>query len=406
MSGARTATQALSSMSNPRQDSAGVPHRPKLRRCFHVVPLHGQRLMFTTGHESVVMSGESVSNLLPLLLPQLDGTRTVEEVVEALSPSVAGHVVVEALRLLHSKGLLEDAFGEMSDRLPQAFRDRLSHQLTFFSLVGEDKYKYQERLFGAKVTIIGAGGLGAASIENLASAGVGELVCVDERSVSPADQIFASSFEAGHVNQKRVCAVADLLAARHPGLKFVGVDAQPRTPNDLLRLIAGSATVIVCGEAPSTPLWRLVNEACLSAEIPWIRAYVHNTKGFVGPCVIPFQSPCYTCFELRMKSNVTSLDEYMAFEAYREHGEHAGAEVGLLNATVHLISGYACVEAVKLITRFAYPPTCGQLHAIDFLTFEVSRHEILKLPRCPACGPLRKRPQMKIWNIAPSTTEG
>ena len=65
----------------------------------------GDALALDYAHRAVVLEGRAVRALLPALLPLLDGTRTVDEIVACIGEPVRP-AVENVLELLGSRGLL------------------------------------------------------------------------------------------------------------------------------------------------------------------------------------------------------------------------------------------------------------------------------------------------------------
>src|SRR3954453_12048198 len=85
---------------------AAIPSRPLLAPWYRLGG-DGDRLLL--GHAQVVsvLGGAAVSTLLPQLLPRLDGTRTVDDLVDRLGGG-ARPAIERALRTLAQQGLLTE----------------------------------------------------------------------------------------------------------------------------------------------------------------------------------------------------------------------------------------------------------------------------------------------------------
>lgn len=177
------------------------------------------------------------------------------------------------------------------------------------------------------------------------------------------------------------------------------------TPDAMAPALAGCDVAIMCADTASVAGFESLNEACLTLGIPWMRAALDHHRGVVGPTVIPHETACFTCLTLRMRGNAAAVEDAMAFERHLREGGTA-TESAVLAPFAGLVAQHASLEIVKLLTGFAHPATAGALLALDAITGETTRREVLKLPRCPACGPGRDRPQMKIWDIATTTGRG
>jgi len=112
----------------------------------------------------------------------------------------------------------------------------------------------------------------------------------------------------------------------------------------------------------------------------------------VGPSVLPRETACFRCLELRRASN---FPNYGSFVGARRALALESLSPGSLNITL----GYEvlALEVVKLLTGFGRAATHGSLFTFDLITLEAKAHPVLKVPRCPACGPTTDRAPVTIW---------
>src|SRR3954454_11492135 len=82
---------------------AAIPSRPLLAPWYRLVG-DGDRLLLEHAQVVVVLEGAAVSTLLPQPLPRLDGTRTVDDLVDRLG-GAARPAIEGALRTLAEHGL-------------------------------------------------------------------------------------------------------------------------------------------------------------------------------------------------------------------------------------------------------------------------------------------------------------
>ena len=118
----------------------------------------------------------------------------------------------------------------------------------------------------------------------------------------------------------------------------------------------------------------------------------------LGPCVIPRDTACYTCYEYRARGNWPHYDENLAFEEYL-HSGRATADYGCLPPVAGFLAGIAAIECIKLLTGFSYPSTSGRMWTFNINTFEAEAHPVLKLPRCPSCGFAAGTPLQAQWAL-------
>ncbi len=84
-----------------------LPIRPRFIPEVVAVPFGANGLIFDGVRDLQVIAGRSVRDLLPRLLPLLDGAKTIDELHTAL-PHLPVSALVDAIALLYSRGLIED----------------------------------------------------------------------------------------------------------------------------------------------------------------------------------------------------------------------------------------------------------------------------------------------------------
>lgn len=353
------------------------------------------RILFKTAGRVVSMRGKTVTTLLPELLPLLDGQHSVAEII-ALLQEFDPKDIKRTLELMNGKGLLEDAAVEPPPELTQA--DLYGEQLTFFSHFIHNRFEAQLALQNAHIALIGLGAIGSTVLDALATAGVGHIIGVDEAEVKRRDcsgNIFYNQDDLGRLR----CEVAQKRAKRFPTTHFQCSTHPIRDARDVEGVIQGCGLVVVCAEDAPGPLFDWVNQASLALQIPWTSGYLDGSVGIVGPSIVPYQTPCYECYRLRMKGNVEHYEEFIAFEDHLkqqvDRSDHSYGGLGPLSGVVGQLTA---LEAIKILTRFARPALYGKLYEVDFLTLQAEFHEILKLPRCPSCGMPRRTPPIRPWS--------
>ena len=69
---------------------------------------------------------------------------------------------------------------------------------------------------------------------------------------------------------------------------------------------------------------------------------------------------------------------------------------GLFPGLISVIAGQVALEVVRSITGFAPPRTIGRFYELNAISPSAIGHEVLRLPRCPACSP--HTPKMEAWD--------
>jgi bacteriocin biosynthesis cyclodehydratase domain-containing protein len=356
-------------------DVTAAPRRLKLSARFCLLPLDSERIVARTGGASFTLRGDDVARLLQWLLPQLDGRKTFEEML-AQPGEFSPEDIAALLGAMLQCGVVEDADPALPETLSAQELSRYETQLRFFSHFSPAPHDYQAALKRARVALVGSNATRTQAATCLALAGVGGITLIDD---APAGGEHCAE------------ALLSRLEAINP---FVRVESSA----ELEAEVRQASLVLACLDGPAVPICERINEVCLKHEVVWTSAHVEDFFGIVGPSVIPFQTPCFKCYELRRKSNLDDddLEERSAWETLlRERRGRSDLFTALLPPFAALLGAAASVEALKLLTRFQEPTAAGAVWEIDLLTLKATVRPLLKLPRCPACG--RRSPAESPW---------
>jgi molybdopterin/thiamine biosynthesis adenylyltransferase/rhodanese-related sulfurtransferase len=137
----------------------------------------------------------------------------------------------------------------------------------------------QQKLFNAKVLVIGAGGLGCPILQYLAAAGVGTLGIVDHDVVELSNlhrQILYSVADIGRL--KADCA-AEKLSQFNPDIQIISYPLQLNNRNAALIL---SKFDLVIDGSDNFPTRYMVNDACALLNLPLVYGALSESEGQVA----------------------------------------------------------------------------------------------------------------------------
>ncbi|MHB1171776.1 MAG: ThiF family adenylyltransferase [Lacisediminihabitans sp.] len=139
----------------------------------------------------------------------------------------------------------------------------------------------QRRLAGARVLVVGAGGLGSATIPALAAAGVGTIGIIDPDVVETTNLARQTIHGAADVGRSKVASAIDTVAGLDPLVHVVGHEATLTSENalDILR----DYQLVIDG-SDNFPTRYLVNDAAAILGIPVAWGAVHQYGGQAGVC--------------------------------------------------------------------------------------------------------------------------
>jgi molybdopterin/thiamine biosynthesis adenylyltransferase/rhodanese-related sulfurtransferase len=229
--------------------------------------------------------------------------------------------------------------------------------------VGE---KGQLTLFGSKVLLLGAGGLGSPAALYLAAAGVGTLGIIDMDVVDASNLQRQILHNLERVGMRKVDSARKTLEAMNPDITVNTYDVRLSAEN-ILDIIDGY-DVIVDG-TDNFPTRYLVNDAALLKKIPVVHGSIFRFEGQVT-VFAPYVGPCYRC---------------MIPEPPPAELAPSCAEAGVLGVLPGIIGSIQAIEAIKLLLGLG-EPLIGRLLTYDALDQSFRTFRVRRDPECPACG--------------------
>jgi len=242
------------------------------------------------------------------------------------------------------------------------------------------------RLRAATVAVLGCGAIGMRVALQLAQSGLNQIICLDDTPFRPADVSLTPYLPSHLLGRSRAEVAAAWLSNIKPDIKVKTVSTDDDPEAAWTKILPDCTLVIVAQDAPDPLLYQRWNATALRHNVPWLLVTVDGLEGLVGPLFVPHQTACYVCFEMRLESN---LLHYEAYQRGKQAAARLRADYGVrfvgLPGFVDVVAGFAATESVRLIAT-EYSFVAGKIMRINFQGGVVEINEVLKLPRCPACG--------------------
>jgi adenylyltransferase/sulfurtransferase len=224
----------------------------------------------------------------------------------------------------------------------------------------------QQKLIGASVLVLGAGGLGCPALLYLATAGIGEIIIVDPDVVDQSNmqrQILYTLEDIG-------CYKAEVAGQKLSqfGTKLQ-ITALTKIPNEqeLLTLVT-NADVVLDGTDNFGSRYKH-NEACLKAKTPLISGAVIRFEGQLTTFDHRnADSPCYHCLYPK------ATDEQLNC-----------SENGVLGPVAGIVGTMMATEAIKTLLGIGELLT-GKLMLLDALHMDWRSVRLHKDSGCPVCS--------------------
>ena len=220
----------------------------------------------------------------------------------------------------------------------------------------------QQRLKGARVLIVGAGGLGSPVALYLAAAGIGTIVLADPDAVDRSNLQRQILYAEADLGRPKVEAAAGRLAALNPHVFLAGYEgAFDDASAD--ELVAGVDLVLDGTDDFATRF--AVNAACVRHGKTLVTGAIGRWTGQVG---VFRGRPCYQCLVPEIPPDAETC-----------------VAVGVVGALAGVIGSMMALEAVKLVAG-AGEPLAGRLMIYDGLAGETRTVRVGADPQCPVCA--------------------
>jgi adenylyltransferase/sulfurtransferase len=254
----------------------------------------------------------------------------------------------------------------MSDSLPHLSPAELARYSRHI-LLGDIGVQGQRKLSGARVLIIGAGGLGSPAALYLAAAGIGTLGIVDFDHVAVHNLQRQLLHNDASIGELKVASAGRRLRATNPHIQVIE-HGESVTAENGLKLFSGYDVIVDGTDNFSTRY--LNNDAAFLARKPLVYGSVFKFEGQVAVFDSLQGGPCYRCL----------------FPTPPPAGSVPGCgEAGVLGALCGVIGSLQALETIKIITGIGKTLT-GRVLTYDALTQEFSTLTLARDARCPLCG--------------------
>ncbi|MDY0011713.1 MAG: molybdopterin-synthase adenylyltransferase MoeB [Rhodocyclaceae bacterium] len=225
----------------------------------------------------------------------------------------------------------------------------------------------QEAFLGARVLVVGAGGLGSPAAMYLAAAGVGTLVLADGDRVDLTNLQRQILHGADGVGRPKVESGRDSLARLNPEIRVDAIHG--RLEGAALDAQVALAHVVVdCSDNFATR--HAINRACVVHRKPLVSGAAIRFDGQLSVFDLRRDdSPCYHCL----------------FPEGEDVEEVRCAVMGVFAPLTGIVGTVQAAETLKLLAGCG-EPLVGRLLLLDGLRMEWRSIALARDPACPVCA--------------------
>lgn len=225
----------------------------------------------------------------------------------------------------------------------------------------------QEKILGAHIIVVGAGGLGSAALPYLAAAGIGKITLIDHDTVEITNLQRQIMHNSENIGLPKVVSGKKMLEQLNPNIDVIAIEkkASAALLNDLLP----HATVVVdCTDNFKTR--HLINSACQKHLVPLVSGSAIGFDGQVSvfdPRVA--DAPCYACI----------------FPEEQKFDEVKCSTMGIFSPLVGIIGSIQAAQALQIIMEVG-EPLRGKLLLWDARTSQVNEIQLHQQETCQVCS--------------------
>jgi len=214
----------------------------------------------------------------------------------------------------------------------------------------------QEKLYNAKVLIVGAGGLGCPAIQYLAGAGIGNLGIVDHDTVSLSNLHRQVIYSTDDIGLSKALRAADILASLNPEIDIVAYN-EMLSPTNALNII--SQFDIILDGTDNFATRYMINDACVLLKKVLIYGAISRFEGQVAVFNCDASDGAVRTNYRDLFPNPPAEDEILNCE-----------EAGVIGVLPGIIGTMMANEAIKLITGIG-TPLINRLMTYNSLTNQI-----------------------------------
>ncbi|GAB2651199.1 molybdopterin-synthase adenylyltransferase MoeB [Vibrio panuliri] len=227
-------------------------------------------------------------------------------------------------------------------------------------------FEGQEALKQASILILGAGGLGCASSQYLATAGIGKLTLIDDDIVELSNLQRQVLHHDADIGKKKVISAAESLRQLNPFLQVETIDKR-LDDIELLNLIEQHTLVLDASDNVETR--NQLNRLCYQSKTPLVSGAAIRMEGQIS--VFTYQddnAPCYQCLSSLFGGGALSC-----------------VEAGVMAPVVGIIGAMQAMEAIKVIANYGTPKQ-GKILILDAMSMSWRDMGLMKMPNCTVCS--------------------
>ncbi|TDF40998.1 HesA/MoeB/ThiF family protein [Histophilus somni] len=262
---------------------------------------------------------------------------------------------------------------------------RWSRNFDFYealSTFNHNKYEYQNKIFNARICLLGCGGLGSHILYELTAVGFLNITIVDFDKIELSNLNRQILYKESDIGKSKVKTACENIKKFSPISNILPIECKIHSKDDILKIIKDHDLVICVADKPREKIIDWLNRACIEANTPYINGGLNLARcSFYS--VIPNKTGCAECWKNSVLDTIQDDILNIDINDSVDYTKPAPA----LSALVAIAAGIMVSEAIKIVTNICPPSLSNKLKVFDFLSCEIKTMEHWKIDKeCSVCG--------------------
>ena len=135
------------------------------------------------------------------------------------------------------------------------------------------------------------------------------------------------------------------------------------------------------------------NRMCVENKVHYLPVSLCDGIGWLGPLVLPGDTPCFECFWMRLQSTTDDRQIRQAIDDVRFAGQPF---TGFHPSMASILGDIAAMELTKFYGGVLPMTNLGTAFEVNLIATSIKKHRVLKAPRCAVCSSLNSQSTISL----------
>lgn len=326
----------------------------------------------------------NVDDYLVLLLPEMDGTNTIKDLI-GLSSNENERNIISFITYLVEKGVLTDSDWFDKLKFSKEYKARLEKQIYFLMDVTsstEEAYQVQNKIKNTSVALWGVGAVGSWVLIELLQMGFEKISIFDFDKVNESDVSRHGFFSKEYIDIPKVEAYQKIGNKINPSASITSIEISLNTETDLEFYLNDMELVINSADEPYIGYTSIsLSRYCIkNNKLLFVTGGFDAHLASLGEMIVPFKTPCSDCYNSYFKKSLKDWKPVKHVITNRDKGIGGLVSLNIFSASTAMLS---------ILQYFISPSTFLSRSSgrgeFKFDSYSIDSFTVKKDPNCEVC---------------------